>query len=117
MISKAVKVKFVKPKHVTVYCDGKILKLPAGVTSDRCCVYFSGANAEKIIKLLGVPEIPNGTGTSQEKAVEELLMSWDLFEEITGIVYDTTASNTGEWRGACVLIEQFLKRAILWLAC
>ena len=74
--AKAVKVKFVKPKHVTVHWDGKILKLQAGVTSDRCCVYISGANAEKISKLLGVPEIPNGTGTSQEKAVEELLISW-----------------------------------------
>ena len=115
--AKAVKDNFVKPKHVTVHWDGKILKLQAGVTSDRCCVYISGADGAKVSKLLGIPEIPNGTGSSQEKAVEELLISWELFEEITGLVYDTTASNTGEWRGACALIEQYLRRAILWLAC
>jgi len=32
-------------------------------------------------------------------------------------VFDTTASNTGRWRGACALIESFLRRAILWIPC
>ena len=115
--AKAVKDDFVKPKYITVHWDGKILKLEAGISSDRCCVYISGANEEKLTKLLGVPEIPNGSGSAQEKAVTELLISWDLFEEITGLVFDTTSSNSGEWRGACALIEQYLRRAVLWLAC
>lgn len=36
---------------------------------------------------------------------------------ICGIVFDTTASNTGRWRGACALIEATLGRALLWLGC
>ena len=93
------------------------MQLEDGVKSDRCCVYVSGVGEEKVQKLLGVPEIPNGTGSAQEKAVTDMLIKWDIFEEVTGVVFDTTASNSGKWQGACALLEKFLKHGVLWLAC
>ena len=33
------------------------------------------------------------------------------------MVFDTTASNTGEWKGSVSRFEMMLDRAVLWLAC
>ena len=102
-----------------VHRDGKIMQIKKVKKSDRCCVLISGTNSEgeTVTKLLGVPEIPSGTGAAQEKAVTSKLQQWNVQDGIVGIVFDTTASNTGQWRGACTMIEQELKRGILWLAC
>ena len=48
------------------------MKEREGVTSDRCCVYVS-ASGHDMVKLLGVPDLPRGTGAAQKKAVTELL--------------------------------------------
>ena len=112
-----IKEKFEKPDHLTVHWDGKLMKMRAGITSERCCVYVSGAQENKNQKLLGVPDIPSGTGSAQEKAVTDLLEQWDIFDEIVGLVFDTTASNSGKWQGACSLIEKHLGKAVLWLSC
>ena len=84
-------------------------------------MYISGVNfdAEEstMTKLLGVPEVPNSTGSSQEKAVMQLIADWDLESCVVGLVFDTTSSNSGIWRGACTLIEQRLGKATLWIAC
>jgi len=82
-------------------------------------VYVSGTNDDKtkFQKLLGVPEIPDSTGSSQEFAVSNLLSAWQVETNVTGLVFDTTASNTGQWHGACTLLETYLGKAVLWLAC
>ena len=46
-----------------------------------------------------------------------MLQKWTIFEQITGLVFDTTSSNTGTEIGACKLLEEYLEKAILWLAC
>ena len=94
-----------------------MLKLKAGLKAEYICVYISGADADKIMKLLGVPEVNSGTGHQQKEAVTDMLKKWDIFEQIIGIVYDTTSSNTGSESGACKLLEDYMERAILWLAC
>ena len=108
---------FVAPEHVVVHWDGKVLKLKAGLKAEHICVYISGANAQKVTKLLGVPDVTSGTGNQQKEVVTEMLIKWTIFEQMTGIVYDTTSSNTGSDKGACKLLEDYLERAILWLAC
>ncbi|KAJ8416198.1 hypothetical protein AAFF_G00382200 [Aldrovandia affinis] len=45
------------------------------------------------------------------------LKDWDLTERIGGMSFDTTSSNTGRNNGACVLIEQQLKKDLLYFAC
>ena len=113
---------FELPEVAIVHWDGKILKVKGGLSSERCCVYISGLYLyEKRLKqremkqLLGVPESPNGTGTTQEEAVIKLLTEWNVSDRIGGLVFDTTASNTGQL--ACALIECALGRALLWIAC
>ena len=38
----------------------------------------------------------------------DLLRVWGLLHKIIGVVFDTTASNTGVHRGAAILLEQAL---------
>ena len=41
----------------------------------------------------------------------------ELFDEVVGLCYDTTASNSGAHQGACKLIENEIGRPLLWLPC
>ena len=47
----------------------------------------------------------------------ELLYKWNIAEQVRGLVFDTTASNTGINTGACTLIEKALGRELVWVAC
>ena len=68
-------------------------------------------------QLLGVPKLTSGTGENQASAVYELLQEWRMDEKVAGFCFDTTASNTGRRAGACILLEQRLRRTVLNLAC
>jgi len=69
------------------------------------------------VQLLNVLKLPNGTGSEMAKAVGGALEDWDFTERIGGMSFDTTSSNTGLKNGACVLIEQQLKKDLLYFAC
>ena len=105
------------PDKVIVHWDGKTLTLKGNLKSNRVCVYVTGTEAEILRKLLAVPETPNGTGLAEANTVIEVLTSWNICKEVIGIVFDTTASNTGVDSGACKFVEEWCKTAILWLAC
>ena len=111
------KEKFKCPTMVTVHWDGKTLTLKQNIKSNRVCVYLSGVEADRTRKLLGVPETPSGTGIDEANVVTEMLVSWDVWQEVIGMVFDTTASNTGAENGACKFVEEWRKSPILWLAC
>jgi hypothetical protein len=81
---------------------------------DRLAVLVSG---EGIMKLLGVPQLPNGAGETQATAVYNLLTDWGIADRVRLMSFDTTASNTGLQAGACVLLERKLKTDLLNLAC
>ena len=119
--SKRIKDNLKCPDACFIHWDGKILQLGKSISSDRCCVYISGINFDAEVpittKLLGIPEVPNSTGSAQEKAVLKLLAEWDIENSVVGLVFDTTSSNTGIWKGACTLIEETCDRAKLWIAC
>jgi len=66
----------------------------------RLPILVSGSGKEH---LFAVEKITNGTGASQAIAVCETLREWNLTKRVTGINFDTTASNTGEEIGACTL--------------
>ena len=68
-------------------------------------------------KLLGVPKLLSGTGKETTNAVKVLLESWDIGTDTVGSCFDTTASNRGQYNGACVLLENLLELPLLWLAC
>lgn len=80
---------------------------------DRLPILISG----DVDKLLGIPKISRGTGEEQAKAVVEALKYWKAEENVCGMVFDTTSSNTGVNNGACVNIERLLNRSPLHFAC
>lgn len=74
------------------------------------CVY-------KPDQILGIPKII-GTGESEAKAViSVVLCEWKLNNQIKGLCFDTTASNTGINVGTYVKIEQLLQRELWNLSC
>ena len=88
-----------------------------GETNERETIFVSGSPLETD-KLIGVPCVANATGESQQKAVKKLLEEWKIYSRVIGMVFDTTASNTGKWKGAAALLEKDQhKAALLWLSC
>ena len=51
--------------------------------------------------LLGIPVCANSSGEYETEAILELLESYVLKNEITGLVFDTAATNTGREKGVC----------------
>ena len=108
---------YVCPDRVVVHWDGKTLTLRGHINSIRVCIYLSGVDAEKTRKLLGIPETSSGKGVDEFEIVKEHLIKWHVKKQLVGMVFDTTASNTGEHSGACRYLEAWVDSPILWLAC
>lgn len=94
-----------------------LLRYLSGKVDDRIAVLISGFPLLESSKLLGVPIIPNSTGSAQHEAVVMLLEKWGVFRELIALVFDTTSSNTGRFQGAATCIEKTLGHAVLWCAC
>lgn len=59
-----------------------------------------------------MPICDNGSGEAIANAVHETLSDWSLLDQIEGMCFDTTASNTGVHKGACKFIEKKLGREL-----
>ena len=105
---------------LVVHWDEKILPFLTGKkTVDRLPVLVSGKDFPKVgesCQLLGVPRIEAGTGIAQAAAVNHLLETWHVKDRVVGMVFDSTASNTGRNAEACKLLGEKLQRNLLWLA-
>ena len=111
------KIKSKKDSCMILHFDGKIVKeytKGKKLTRDRIAV---SVNCEGENMLLGIPPCVNSTGESQTDVIVEILESYGLKDEIKGIVFDTTASNTGKDKGVCKRINEYLQRPMLHLAC
>ena len=130
--SNEIKESFKCPEKVVIHWDGKTLILRGREVSKRVCVYLSGVEDDRLRKLLGIPETESGKGVDEFEEVKECLLNWGVKEQVVGMVFDTTASNSGEHSGACRswhcntcnhiqyscrYIEFWLDTPILWLAC
>ena len=91
--------------------------MKGNVKTNRVCVYVTGVNGEKVVKLLGIPDSPGGTGLDESELVVSLLKEWNVRGQVCGMVFDTTATNSGAESGACRFLEIWLEKPILWLAC
>ena len=78
---------------------------------------MSGIPNYKEGKLLGIPVISDGTGTTQASTTHGLIKQWKVENAVVGLVYDTTASNAGWKNGACVILEALLGRKVFYFAC
>ena len=59
-------------------------------------------------QLLAVPKIDRGTGESQAQACIAKLDVWGIKGLVRGLVFDTTAANTGLTLGAYAFLEKAL---------
>lgn len=113
--AQSVKSNFSVNVPLTVHWDGKLLADLTGTEKvDRLPVLVSG---EGVSQLLAVPKIPKGTGEAQAHAVAEVLKQWEITNQVRGMCFDTTSSNTGRLTGACVMLEQKLGHELLHFAC
>ena len=100
---------------VTVHWDGKLMEdLTTKKYVDRFLVLICGSGTEQ---LLGVPKLSSETGEVLAAAVVQCLKEWGIEERVVALCFDTTASNTGQHKGACTLIEQMLHKDLLYTAC
>ena len=108
-----IKSSFQKPEHGNIHFDGKLVWESGEKAGHLAVVLSGGPNC----KILSAKMIEDGTGKSEANEVLSSLKDWDLQSCICSMCFDTTSTNTGWIKGACVLIEKGLDRPLLWLAC
>ena len=64
-----------------------------------------------------MPSIPDGKGLSQAVATRDALVDWNCMDNVIGLCYDTTGSNTGSVRGAVTILDNLLDKKLLHLEC
>jgi len=100
---------------LVAHFDGKLLAHMHGTKRDCQPIIVSGLDIEK---LLGIPMLPVGSGAMMGHEVVEFVHELAGVEEhLAGLCFDTTASNTGIHTGAITVVQQSLKRRLLFLAC
>ena len=104
-----------------VHWDGKILPDITGQEMvDRLPILVSSCGQSTDARgsqLLVVPKLLSGTGAAQASAVFDALNEWKIADNVKGVCFDTTSSNTGLKSGACVTLEHLLGHDLLHLAC
>ena len=87
-----------------------------GKTEDRLAIAVSSP-CNLSGQFIASPAIAEGTGDTMAKCVFKIMNDFELIESVGALVFGTTASNTGQWRGSATLFEVMLQRSLLWLAC
>ena len=108
-----------KSKLFVCHFDGKQLAdYTDGVkrTKERMTVVVSSPDLEHP-HVLGSIALGGQTGEEIADGVLSLWEEYQICDRIIGLSFDTTASNTGPSRGACVRLERELGKGLLWLAC
>ena len=107
------------PDYCTQHWDDKLMRNAFGETYpvESLAVLVSGTPKFEEGKLLGVSFLESCTGVQQCNATLELIKTWGLIDNIVGLVFDTTASNSGINKDAAKLIEEKLDKQIFYFAC
>lgn len=107
---------FIHRKPLLLHWDSKLLPDITGrkETVDRIAVLVTSGGEEM---LLGIPKICRGSGKNLADACLATLDDWDIRQQIRGLLFDTTASNTGLKKGACSFLEFSLGQDLAWVAC
>jgi len=114
-LGEKIKNEFFSTGPLTVHWDGKQLRDINEVRKvDRLTILGTGCGKEH---LLAVAKFHTGRGVSRANAVCQTLKEWNIEERVKCMNFDTTLSNSEIHQGACVLIEEYLARELLHLAC
>jgi hypothetical protein len=119
-IAMTFKDQWVSPKLAMLHWDSKQMSSLTNnnIVEERLSVLV-GTSTE--LKLLGVPSYEPRTGRTSGDIIADLtvnlLKSWNCIDAIISMAFDTTCSNTGHVKAACITIQQRLGRPLLWTAC
>ena len=97
-IASKIKEAWVAPSRGVVHWDGKLMDSLSNEYSveERLPILLSGVGGVKPLGVLAIPhKLSDKTGTHIGKATKEQLDAWDCAANVTGMVFDTTSSNTG----------------------
>lgn len=101
---------------LNILCILNIFSLVVGKKIDRLPVVVKVLETGEE-QLLGIAALQCGTGKGQSDAIHKLAVDRKVADNIVGMSFDTTSSNTGCKIGACVLLEEALGRTLLRLPC
>ena len=113
-ISSEIKQSFTPPTYAVVRWDEKIIKDSMDQNKEHVAVAISGSPNCKNGKLLGVEKTEFSSGINQANAVNNLSEEWNCSDNVNGLSFDTTSSNTGRISRAAVLLEDRLHKKLLW---
>lgn len=74
-------------------------------------------SGHKTEKFLGVAKLTSAKSEAQVVATMHLVELWENRDDVIGMSFDTTASNTGNQSGVCKLLEVKIGRNLLYFAC
>lgn len=100
-----------------IHWDGKKVKLRDTSIREHLAILMQPVDATKEIQFIGAPGIQDGTGLSMKEQLVGHLQAFDIYDNLVGMCFDTTASNTGPHNGAAALLENELGKSLLWIAC
>ena len=81
-------------------------------------ILVSGIEKTKLVRVSSIgKELKGMLGTAASSATKNELDNGGCTNNIFGMVFDTTNSNSGVKSGACVLLQKLLQRNVLWLVC
>ena len=103
--------------YFTIHWDEKLLKCGKAYTHKEHLAVLASSTNGKLVKLLGITDLDSGTGLNQAKAVKNMLDEWSIEQRCVAMCFDTTASNTGKFAGACILLEALIGHPLLWTSC
>ena len=101
---------------VILQWDGKKVKYETGTVEDRLFIVLHTIPDGRS-RFIGAPRTPDGTGAAQCEAIARYTDLWGVNDRVVGMIWDTTAANTGAKRGSGILYEDLIGNAILYIAC
>ena len=93
-------------KYYTLHWDRMIISGDA----EKLGILVAGSSECVEGKLLGISQISDGTGQTQACTSDKLATEWNVKSSINGLVFDTTASNSGWKNGACVKLKDIFQK-------
>ena len=106
------------PRNIALHWDGKLTTDRLGSKYEALSIIASGGGVSDFEngELLGITKLESSTGRAQADAYDMLLM-WQITNNIKALVFDTTSSNSGWKNGAAKLLEEQLGRKVFYHAC
>lgn len=111
--AELVKTELNHENYLTLHFDGKTF-IKRYNKDKRLAVVISDG---KETKILGIPQSAAGTSECHANIIFELAEAWDVTAQIRSLCFDTESVNAGRLGGVCKLLEQKLKRKLLFTPC